>query len=358
MPKQEVGLSTMKRIDKVVRRIRRKQQPELDGRITNETVAEHREQILAGGRRFKYPVQYSRYKLVINSLLIALGSIVVAAVIMWWQLYLAQNSSKFMYRMTQVFPVPVASVDGEPVPYSMYLKRFRSSIHYLEQQNGLNVETADGKKEVEYRKRVELDNAIRDAFATKLARDYNVTVTEADVSAFITKDLANKKVSEVTYEKTVLNAFYDWSMGDYRTIVRAELLTRKVSFAVDKTAKSKSDRVLAALRAPGADFGAVAKAESDDTATKASGGDSGDVPLKTLDSNGVIAKATALKTGQVSDLIYGTDGYYIVKLTSKTDQSVRFQFIKIALNEFEKQYMAVRTGGKTKEYIAVQAQNK
>ena len=41
MPKQEVGLSTMKRIDKVVRRIRRKQQPELDGRITNETVAEH-----------------------------------------------------------------------------------------------------------------------------------------------------------------------------------------------------------------------------------------------------------------------------------------------------------------------------
>ena len=153
----------------------------------------------------------------------------------------------------QVFPVPVASVDGEPVPYSMYLKRFRSSIHYLEQQNGLNVETADGKKEVEYRKRVELDNAIRDAFATKLARDYNVNVTEADVSAFITKDLANKKVSEVTYEKTVLNAFYDWSMGDYRTIVRAELLTRKVSFAVDKTAKSKSDRVLAALRAPGAD---------------------------------------------------------------------------------------------------------
>ena len=57
MPKQEVGLSTMKRIDKVVRRIRRKQQPELDGRITNETEAEHLQQIYARVRPLKYPLQ-------------------------------------------------------------------------------------------------------------------------------------------------------------------------------------------------------------------------------------------------------------------------------------------------------------
>ena len=31
--------------------------PETGGRITNETVAEHRERVLAGGRKFKYPLQ-------------------------------------------------------------------------------------------------------------------------------------------------------------------------------------------------------------------------------------------------------------------------------------------------------------
>ena len=37
---------------------KKKAEPEVPSRITNDTVAKHREQILAGGRRFKYPVQY------------------------------------------------------------------------------------------------------------------------------------------------------------------------------------------------------------------------------------------------------------------------------------------------------------
>lgn len=345
----------MKRIKKVLSRVRRKDKTaELRGHITNETVAEHRESILAGGRRFKYPVQYSRYKLVVNSILIGVATLLLAGVLLWWQLYIEQNSSQFMYRMTQLLPLPVASVDGESVPYSVYLKRFRSSIHYLVEQNNLNINTKDGKKEVEYRKRVELDNAISDAYATKLARDNKVTVNNDEVTAFITRDLQNKKVSESAYEKTVLNAFYDWSMADYRSIVRSELLKRKVAFAIDTAAKSKSDRVLEALRAPNADFGAVAKAESDDEASKVNGGDSGDVPLKTLDSNGVIAKVNLLQPGQVTELIYGTDGYYIAKLTSKNDQSVHFQFIKIALHEFDARLAEVQKSNKIKEYISVQ----
>ena len=131
------------------------------------------------------------------------------------------------------------------------------------------------------------------------------------------------------------------------------MLKRKVSFAIDSVAKGKADRVLAALRAPGADFGTIAKAESDDEASRANGGDSGDVPLKTLDSNGVIAKVYAVQPGQVTELIYGTDGYYVAKLTSKNDQTVRFQFIKVALKEFGSRLDAVKKAGKVKEYITV-----
>ena len=69
----------------------------------------------------------------------------------------------------------------------------------------------------------------------------------------------------------------------------------------------------------------------------------------------MIARAHSLEPGQVSDLIYGTDGYYIVKLTSKNDQSIRFQFIKIALHEFDQRLAAVKQAGKVKEYISVQS---
>ena len=49
----------------------------------DETVAEHRERILAGGRKFKYPVQYARHRLVINAILVTLAALVLLAVIGW-----------------------------------------------------------------------------------------------------------------------------------------------------------------------------------------------------------------------------------------------------------------------------------
>ena len=53
-------------------------------RITNETVAEHREKVLAGGRKFKYPLQYQRHKLIVNTLIIGImGKSKKKAFILW-----------------------------------------------------------------------------------------------------------------------------------------------------------------------------------------------------------------------------------------------------------------------------------
>jgi hypothetical protein len=78
---------------KLLTKLPGKKKQESPSRITNDTVAEHRERILAGGRRFKYPVQYSRHKLVINAVVISLVTLLVLLLVGWWQLYLAQNSS-------------------------------------------------------------------------------------------------------------------------------------------------------------------------------------------------------------------------------------------------------------------------
>lgn len=326
---------------------------DLPARITNETVAEHREKILAGGRRFKYPVQVAKHRLAIISVAIGALTVFLLIVAAWQQLYLSQNTSKLLYRVTEIIPVSVASVDGAEVRYSSYLKKYRSSIFYLQQQNSINLNSVDGKRQSEeFIKPRELDSAERDAYATMLAAKKRISVSNKEVDDFINKDIARKNISLEAYEKTVLSSFYDWSLGDYKAVVKTELLKRKVKFSVDTAAQNKSQALHAQLQG-GADFAGLAAAQSDDEATKAAGGDSGTVNADSEDNNGVIAAAKELTPGQVSAPIKGADGYYIVKLNSKAPTTVSYSIIKVGLTKFDADFQKLRDDGKIKEYIKV-----
>lgn len=325
---------------------------EIPSRITNETVAEHREKILAGGRRFKYPVQVAKHRLAIISIAIGVLTVLLLVILAWQQLYVSQNTSKLLYRVTEIVPVSVASVDGADVRYSNYLMKYRSSIYYLQQQNSINLNSADGKRQSDFIKRRELDSAERDAYALKLASQQHLNVSNKEVDDFINRDITSKNISLDAYEKTVLNSFYDWSLGDYRSVVKTELLKRKVSFAIDTAAAQKANSILHQIQS-GGDFAAIARASSDDEATKANGGDAGTVNIDNEDPDGVIAAAQALQPGQVSPLIKGTDGYYIVKLTTKNATSVNYSVIKIKLSAFDDRFTKLQQDGKIKEYIKV-----
>ena len=325
---------------------------EAPSRITNETVAEHREQVLAGGRKFKYPKQYQKHKLVINSLLIGLAAIILLGIFGWHQLYIAENSSKLMYRVTQLVPVSVASVDGTSVRYSDYLMRYRSSIYYLQKQNTLNLKSEDGKRQAAFIQRQELDKAEMMAYVKKLARDNKVTVDNNEVNTFIQRDVDARSVSLNAYEKTVLKSLYDWSLDEYRSVVRSELLKRKVSFAVDTAARDKATQLLAQVQG-GADIAAIAAEHSTDLTTKANRGDSGLVSVRGQDAQGLIAAAQGLEPGQLSGLISGTDGYYFIKLTSKDANNVRYSVVKVDLNAFDQQFAQLKKDNKIKEYISV-----
>lgn len=321
-------------------------------RITNETVAEHREKVLAGGRKFKYPIQYQRHKLVINTVVIGGATIALLMVLCWYLLYVAQDSSKLMYRITQLLPVRVASVDGEPVSYSDYLMRYRSSIFYAQKQGSINLNTADGKRQAAYYQRQELTNAERNAYVAKLARKYKVKVSDKEVDDFIKQDINAKSVSLNAYEKTVLNSYYDWSLDEYENVVSDELLKRKVSFAMDTDAQKRAEALYASVKG-GADFATVATQSSDDELTKGNGGDSGTVSTSSLDSNGLIAAAAKLEKDQLSSLIKGVDGYYFIKLITKSSDSVQYRVIEVKLTAFDTQFEALSKQGKIKEYISV-----
>lgn len=324
-------------------------------RITNETVAEHRERILAGGRRFKYPMQYARHRLVINTIVVAVVAIILIVALGWWQLYSVQNTSSFFYRVTRVLPLPVASVDGEMARYSDYLMYYNSSAHYLQQSEQVKLNSDDGKRQLDYVKRKAMDNVVADTYAAKLAHSLNITVGKDRVDQVISDDrnTANGRISQETYDASALSIL-GWSPSEYRKDAESKLVRQDVSYAIDIKAKERQEKAAKLLKAPGADLTKISAVLGGTGDARATVGTSGLVPLTNRD--GGLSKAAAkLKKGQISSVIKTTtgDGYYFVKLLEKTDTQISYEYIKIPLTEFNERVAALKKDGKVKEYISI-----
>lgn len=334
---------------------RRKEIKHVPSRITNETVAEHRERILAGGRRFKYPMQYARHKLVFNTIIVILVTLVLAAVVGWWQLYIVQNTNTFFYRVTRVLPLPVASVDGEAVRYSTYLMYYNSSAHYLQQSEQVDLNSNDGKRQLDYYKRKNMDDVEQDAYAAKLAEQLGITVTDQQVGKVISDDrnTANGRISQETYDASALSIL-GWEPDEYRLDTKNKLLRQAVAYAIDTDAKARADKAAQLVKAPNADLMAIAAQLGGTGDTKVTVGVSGMVPLTNSDG-GLSMAALALQKGAISGVIKTTtgDGYYFVKLLDRTDTQLNYQYIRIPLTKFDTQFAALKSSGKIHEYINV-----
>lgn len=340
---------------KLLSKLRFKKQPqEPAGRITTDTLAEHREQVLAGGRKFKYPVQYQRHKLVLNTIIIAVSALVLLVGLGWYALYSAQNTSEFMYRVTKVVPAPVAVVDGQWVRYSDYLMKYRSAAHYLTEKEQIDVRSGDGKSQLNYVKSQALEDAITDAYAAKLAKSLDVTVSDADLETFLKqqRQSSDGEVSEATYN-AVISDYYGWSPQEYREAMQSKLLRQKVAYATDKNAETVSDNVATQLKAS-TDLKAVADAMNTSNKDAVTYMAPAWVPKNNQDG-GLAAAAAKLSNGQVSSAIKTTtgDGYYFVKLDESNDKQVRYEYIRVPLTEFTDKLAKVKADHKLTKFIKV-----
>jgi hypothetical protein len=346
---------------KLIKKLRRQKTEETPSRITNETIAEHREKILAGGRRFKYPVQYARHKLVINVIAIAVGVLVLVSSLVYWQLYHVQSSSDLMYRVTRVLPLPVASVDGEQVSYSDYLMKYRSSLHFMVEKEQISLKTDDGKQQADYYKQKSMEYAISGAYAAKLARQYNLSVSSEELQQFLTQQRESYgSLSESSYNAIFLDA-YNWSPDEYEHVIRNELLRVKVAYQIDQDASAAAESAKIFSNSTQDLKKITEQVTAKHKEVQATYGISGMVPKDNKDG-GLAKIAATLQPGQLSDILKPTagngkpatgDGYYIIKVLESTESSVSYEYIHIALGEFNKQLKSLEEAGKINEYITI-----
>lgn len=342
---------------KLQRKLQRKKKPEPQiSRITNETVAEHRERVLAGGKKFKYPHQYLRHRLVINASIIGVLTVIVLVALGWWQLYVVRSTSDFLYRVTRVVPVPVASVDGRQVRYSDYLMRYRSQEFYLRNQGQLGISAEDSDRQLSFYKRKVMDSLEFDIYAEKRAKDGNITVSDDDVDKTIDgyRDTATGKISDKVYDSST-KAGLDYSPDEIRHILKQSLVRQKVAYAVDTKAKQVSEMVSAELENV-KDLQLVAdtlKKQGHEVEFVSPGPVS-----KSNQDSGRAKTALTLKDGEIAAPIISVRvdeyGYYFVQRLNATDKLVTYQYLFVPLRALAKDFDSMKKAQKIQEYIKLE----
>lgn len=342
----------------MLRRIfkRRKVEEEPASRITTDTIGEHRENVLAQGRKFKYPLQYVKYKLVINTILISITAIIIVILFSWFYLYKFQGSGNIVYRVTRFIPLPVASIDGQKVLYSDYLMRYRSDIAYINHWEGKLGSDDDSKRKMTYYKREAMNYAQVSSYAIKLANEYGIVIDESRIDEVYNEHrlYQGTEISENSYNR-MINESYGLSKVEYKRMIEIMLIRQEVQARIDETAKATTEELSAKLKRDGSNFESVAEEYAGRIITESSGEP---VSITNIDG-GRAAVANKLESGTISEpfLARNGSGYYFVKLVSRSEGKVEYLSISVPFTELESRVEYLRAECKIREYIKIDDQS-
>lgn len=340
----------MKKITNKLAKLRRQQPqeptPTSVPRITTDTVAEQREAILGSARKYIYPLQHSKHRILYISIAVLVIALITFFAYCTLTLYRLNGSSTFLYRVSQVIPFPVAKAGANYVSYEDYLFELRHYTHYYENQQKLDFSSKEGNEQLVAFRKQALDKVVNDAFIKQLAGKYRINVTEAEIDEQIAVVRnQNRLGSDDQVFEDVLNDYWGWSVNDFRRSLRSQILTQKVVATLDTTTNDKAKEALAQLNA-GEDFEKIAEKYSEDVATAKQGGSLGvvdrtnrDITAKTVDT------LYGLKEGQYSDIINIGYSLEIVQNVRNTSDGKRegahilfnFEDISFYLNDIKNQ---------------------
>lgn len=274
-------------------------------KVTNETVAEHREKTLSKGRAYKFPLQYSKHKIVVISSVLFIAAVISFFVYTTLGLYKFKSDTSFLYGVTKVIPFPVARIGSGFVSYEDYLFELRHYVHYYQTQEKVDFNSALGKQQLNSYKQRALQKVINDFYIKQLAKQHNISISNKELNDEITLlRNQNRLGSNEKGFEDVLRDNFGWDLADFKRSLKQEMLAQKLIAALDTNTSARAQQA-ANLLASGAKFEDVAKKYSDDKFSKNNGGQYGYLIDKSnRDLSAQITQALfALKPGQTSSII-------------------------------------------------------
>lgn len=315
----------------------------LPSRITNDTVAEHREKILAKGRKHKYPVQYTKHKLVWVTALVAVVMLVVSSAFVYVQLYVWKDTGDVAYRITKITSLPIAKIDGEFVRYDDYLMYYRSALAVLKSrgQQGLY-------DKVEFQQRQSMDKAIGVAYVRKLAREHNITVEPSRADEIFKQQREDRGMSESAYATAIKDSL-NWSVDELKSALQYDLLRQEVAFAIDDQARELVNLIQQRIAA-GKTLAEIAQEFGDKVQFVP------EISVPKDNSDGGLTKAVlSLTVDKISSPLktLSGDGYYFALLKSVDGDKVSYSYIRVPLTELTNRIKAAKQNGGVQYYTSI-----
>lgn len=324
-------------------------------RITNDNLTEHREEVLGSARKYIYPLQQSKHRIVRVSIALFAAVVVLFFVYCGLALYKFQDTSAFIYDVTRVIPFPVAKVGPSWVSYESYLFELRRNIHYYHSQQQLNFNSKEGKDRLKQLKSQAMNQVINDAYVKQLAAKNRVSVSGREVSDELNLVREQNRLgSSDRVFQDVLNQFWGWNEDDFRRELKQQLLQQKVVGTLDKQTNQRAEDALKQLQG-GADFAKLAGQVSDDESTKGNGGE---YPFSiTPDTRDIAPEVTdavfKLQAGQTSGIINTHYALEIVKVLEGGSNSVKAAHIQFTFKDIKNYVQPLQAKEKPHHYIKV-----
>ena len=222
---------------------------------------------------------------------------------------------------------PAAVVNGQEVTMASFLREVEKRQAALVQR-GVNLNTPQGKAQLEQDKQLALDNMIDDVLVMQDAAKQGITVSDAELDTELQKIISSLG-GQAKFEEQL--KFAGQTLDEARNMLRMQMLYLKMRDRVVgnlQTAEQvharhilvDSQATAQALQAQiqgGADFGQVAQQSSLDTLTRTNGGDLGWFARGTLPAKEVEDAAFALQPGQMSAVVQSAFGYHLVQLLER-----------------------------------------
>jgi len=324
-------------------------------RITNETVAEHREEMLSSARKYIYPLTHTKRRVVFVSASLLITVVVLFFAYVTLALYKFQATSSFLYGVTRILPLPVARAGDSFVSYESYLFELRHYMHYYETQQQVDFGSESGKEQLQIFRKQALQQVIDDAYVKQLAKKHQVSVSNAEVNDAVTLLREQNRLGSSDQEfADVLKEFWGWSVDDFRRELRQQLLAQKVVAKLDTATNDRANEALGKAQG-GGKFGSLAKQYSDDPSTKGNGGEYAVL----IDRNNrdiapqVVDTLFKLRSGQVSDLVNTGYSLEILKVISKNNNKVRAAHIMFNYKNVDTYLKPLREASQPQRYIKV-----
>jgi parvulin-like peptidyl-prolyl isomerase len=325
-------------------------------RITNETVAEHREEVLSSARKYIYPLSHSKRRVVLITSGLLASAIVLFFGFCTLELYKFRSDSTFMYGVTQVIPFPVAKAGSSWVSYDSYLFELRHTVHYYQVQQKEDFSTKAGKQHLATIEKNALDQVIQDAYVKQLASKYHISVSDQEVANQINLVRSENRLgSSDQVFKNVLSEFWGWTITDFQRELKQQLLTQKVVAKLDTTTQARAQNALDQLN-KGVDFATLATSVSDDQSTKANGGNYGfeiDPSNHNIDPR-VTQELFKLTAGQYSGIINTGYALEIDKVLSVDGGKVQAAHIVFNFQDISVYVNPLESAHKPHKYITIQ----